>query len=177
MAAIYKYCGKDTADKVFLDEHLSLKFSFLSEYNDPYEFFLTVDFDKSPDELAYYLEMVNMQTSLLATCFSKTPINTPMWAHYGDNSEGFVIEIDEEALKNFLDELKIFSLLDDVSYKDTPDNGLEDLLKRAHQIGKPRYVDMLRRRLIGVAYFTKQTCWSYERERRKSTYFTLCSTK
>lgn len=166
MASIYKYFDNEAASKIFTDDTFSLKFSFLSEYNDPYEFFLTVGFDKPPDELAFYLEMVNMQTARLATCFSNTPINTPMWAHYGNNSKGFVLELDEDALITYLEGLGIPYILKDVAYKDVPDDGLEDLLARAFQIGKFRYIDMLQRRLVSVAYFTKQSCWLYEQEKR-----------
>lgn len=74
-----------------------------------------------------------------------------MWAHYAKNHEGFVIEFDEEILKKHFKDYRF----DNVIYKDTKDEELEELLARAHVIRKPRYTHMLHRRLFFVAYFTK----------------------
>lgn len=167
MGKIYKYCRSEMVEKIFnIPGKFGIKFSYLKDYNDPYEYFLTIDFNRQHEILAYYLEMINMHTTFLATCFSRSPINTPMWAHYGDNSQGFVLEIDEDKLCQYLKSMGRCYLVGNIKYKDSPDADLENLLERAYCIGKPRYVDMLSRRIIGVAYFTKQTCWSYEQERR-----------
>ncbi|MFE8726204.1 DUF2971 domain-containing protein [Aeromonas hydrophila] len=50
-----------------------------------------------------------------------------MWAHYANNSEGFVIEVDEEKLKDFSKAVTI----DDVKYQDTPREELSLALQMA----------------------------------------------
>ncbi|WPO00633.1 hypothetical protein [Pseudomonas sp. MUP55] len=96
---LYKYMGPEIADKFLLpDGNCSLKFSYLKDYNDPFEFFLTIDYNQGPEILAYYNEMISMVTQQPVTCFSKSPLITPMWAHYASNSQGFLAEINEPAL-------------------------------------------------------------------------------
>jgi len=85
-----------------------------------------------------------------------------MWAHYAQNLEGFVIEFDEGKLVESFPE----SGFGNVDYRDASDAGLSDMLYRASEIGKPRYVYMLRKGVFRAAYYTKATCWSYEQERR-----------
>ena len=52
---IYKYCKKDICSKMFkADGFFSLKFSKLENFNDPYEFFLTIDYNISSEKLATY---------------------------------------------------------------------------------------------------------------------------
>ena len=169
MTNLYKFMGADIADKLMIDEkHIGIKFSHLHEYNDPYEFFLTIDFNRGPDELAFYNEMISMLTKQPATCFTKSPVISPMWAHYAGNSSGFVIEINEEKFKSFLNEIGFqeHCAIADVEYMDSPDKGIEDVLARAFHICKPRYIYWLISIIRRAAYLTKQTCWSYEQERR-----------
>lgn len=169
MTNLYKFMGADIIDKLMMDEtHIGIKFSHLHEYNDPYEFFLTIDFNRGSDELAFYNEMIGMVTKQPATCFTKSPVIPPMWAHYAGNSSGFVIEINEEKFKKYLDEIGFqdHSSIADVEYKDSPDTGIEDILARAFHICKPRYIYWLQSCIMTAAYLTKQTCWSYEQERR-----------
>ncbi|HEI8463737.1 DUF2971 domain-containing protein [Morganella morganii] len=171
MTKLYKYMGADIADKLMMDRaHIGIKFSHLKDYNDPYEFFLTINYDRNPDELAFYSEMIDMVVKQPATCFSRSPVITPMWAHYAGNSSGFVIEINEDGLLEHLQELGFseYSLLDDVKYQDRPDD-IDDLLRRACYIGKPRYIYFLQSYIRHSAYLRKQTCWSYEQERRLIT--------
>ena len=85
-----------------------------------------------------------------------------MWAHYSENQQGFVVEFDEDLLKQHFPNLKPA----DVDYQDEPHEVLLDLLHRGHFIGKPRYVYLLQRGVFSAAYYTKQSCWSYELERR-----------
>jgi hypothetical protein len=160
--------GADVADKLMIDDkHIGIKFSFLKDYNDPYEFFLTIQYNRKPEELAFYLEMIDMVLEEPATCFTKSPVITPMWAHYANNSAGFSIEINEEKLLEHINKngFKDGFSIQDVRYKDEPDD-VEDLLARAYHICKPRYIYFLQSYIRQAAYLTKQTCWSYEQERR-----------
>ncbi|WP_210161618.1 hypothetical protein, partial [Rhodopseudomonas sp. B29] len=76
--------------------------------------------------------------------------------------KGFVVELSEARLGTAFPQ----SSFDDVTYSDVPPEGLTDMLYRAFRIGKYRYIYLLRLGVYHAAYFTKATCWSYERERR-----------
>jgi len=160
---IYKYFGAGTLEKVFANpDQVTLMCSYPKDFNDPYELFLTVDFDQRADIMAFYAEAVGELPQLPTTCFSKSPSVVPMWAHYAQNSKGFVIEFDEKKLSAIFPE----SNFGDVDYRDAPHDGLTDMLYRASEIGKPRYVYLLQNWVFNSAYYTKTTCWSYEQERR-----------
>ncbi|POR72793.1 DUF2971 domain-containing protein [Pseudomonas syringae] len=168
---VYKYFGPEIAS-VFLQEdgRCSLKLSYLKDYNDPYEFFLTINYDQGPEILAYYNEMISMVIEHPVTCFSKSPISTPMWAHYAANSQGFVVEIDEVGLSNWLEEkMNWLGAFGDIDYQDTPHGYMQGLLDKAFHISKFRHIGWLRDAISRAAYFTKQQCWSYEEERRLVT--------
>ncbi|MDQ1091195.1 hypothetical protein QE400_000608 [Xanthomonas sacchari] len=159
---IYKYFGPQVSDLVFSDVGAALKCSLPKNFNDPYELFLTVDFSSDPSALACYQELIGRIPQLPTTCFSVSPAVSPMWAHYGLNASGFVVEFDENELIDLFPESKF----DDVRYQDKADDGLTEMLYRAHVIGKPRYTYFLQSGTFYAAYFTKATCWSYEMERR-----------
>jgi hypothetical protein len=161
--SIYKYAGTSNLNKIFASaEHVTLKCSHPKDFNDPYELFLTVDFNEKPHVLAFYAEAIGKLPQVPTTCFSLSPSVVPMWAHYAQNLEGFVIEFDEVKLVEFFPE----SGFGNVDYRDATDAGLTDMLYRASEIGKPRYVYLLRKWVFSAAYYTKATCWSYEQERR-----------
>ncbi|WP_166771474.1 DUF2971 domain-containing protein [Xanthomonas arboricola] len=159
---IYKYFSPQVAALALLQDKATLKCSLPSNFNDPYELFLTVDYSSRPDALASYQELIGTLPQLPTTCFSKSPAVVPMWAHYGANASGFALEFDEAEL------LKAFpgSKLEDVVYQDEASPDLTEMLYRAHVIGKPRYTYFLQGGVFHAAYFTKATCWSYEAERR-----------
>lgn len=160
---IYKYASSQFISNIFsLPELVTLKCSLPKDFNDPYELFLTIDFDEEPDALAFYADAVGDLAQLPTTCFSRSPDVIPMWAHYAENHKGFVLEFAETSLMEAFPE----SGFGDVSYADAPTEDLTDLLYRAFKIGKYRYVYMLRRGVYHAAYFTKTTCWAYEQERR-----------
>ncbi|MCX5508223.1 DUF2971 domain-containing protein [Pseudomonas sp. BJa3] len=164
---LYKYMGPDIADRFLLADHkCTLKLSYLKDYNDPFEFFLTIDYNQEPEILAYYKEIIAMVTHQPVTCFSKSPLITPLWAHYASNSQGFVAEIDEAALNEWLESQESESSFGDIDYQDTPHDGMQDMLLRAYVVSKPRHVGWLWQAIGSAAYFTKQTCWGYEQERR-----------
>jgi hypothetical protein len=160
---IYKYVGPERFDAVFQSANFStLKCSLPGDFNDPYELFLTIDFNERPDALAYYADLIGDLPQHPTTCFSRSPIVLPMWAHYAQNLSGFVIEFSEDELARGISE----STFDDVTYSDSPKSELSEMLYRAYVIGKFRYAYFLQRGVLHTAYFTKASCWSYEQERR-----------
>ncbi len=160
---LYKYIGPNILDIAFnRKEYCGLKCSFPKDYNDPYELFLTIDFKENPEILAYYNEVVSEIPQYPTTCFSNSPTVIPMWAHYAHSSKGFVIEVDEERLNEYLDSPS----LGDVLYQDEPRSELATTLQYAYMRRKPRDLMFLRQGVQHAAYFTKQTSWSYELERR-----------
>jgi hypothetical protein len=160
---IYKYVGLGYLDKVIgSKDQVTLKCSHPKDFNDPYELFLTIDFKERPEALAFYADVVGNLPQLPTTCFSRSPAVIPMWAHYAQSLQGFAIEFDEALLEQSFPE----SGFGDIDYRDDPDEDLTDMLYRAYEIGKPRYLYFLREGVFSAAYYTKATCWSYEQERR-----------
>ncbi|MGO4489920.1 DUF2971 domain-containing protein [Microbacterium sp. 2RAF4] len=160
---LYKYLGPELAGIALSHDGASLKFSLPREFNDPFELFLTVDRSSPPETLAFYEEVIGEIDDMPTTCFSSHPDVVPMWAHYGRNGQGFVIEVDQDALSA---ELNDDSVIQDVAYLDSSPDGLAGLLTRAQYRQKPRDIYFLRNGVYNAAYFTKATCWSYEKERR-----------
>lgn len=160
---IYKYISPEHLEKVFSGADIAtLKCSLPKDFNDPYELFLTIDFNERADALAFYADVIGELPQFPTTCFSKSPIVLPMWAHYASNLQGFVVEFSEDELARALPDIRF----DDVTYSDTPREDLSEMLHRAYVIGKYRYTYFLRAGVFNAAYFTKATCWSYEQERR-----------
>lgn len=160
---LYKYVGHTYLEKVIGSKDLvTLKCSYPKDFNDAYELFLTIDFTGTPERLAFYEDVIVALPQNPTTCFSRSPIVTPMWAHYAQNLEGFVVEFDEDELKKYFPE----SLFGTIDYRDEPNPALNDTLERAYELGKPRYFHMLRGQVFRAAYTNKMTCWSYEQERR-----------
>lgn len=160
---LYKYLPASLADVVFTnDNDVTLKFAEPKDFNDPYELFLATDFGGDSEMLACYAEAIGEMPQYPTTCFSKSPVVIPMWAHYAFNQNGFVIEFSEEDMREEFKDAKF----KDVDYKDGPAEDFSDLVARVLHIGKPRYTYFLRGAVINAAYFTKSTCWNYEQERR-----------
>lgn len=160
---LYKYLPADLIDVVFAKgSQVTIKFSKPKDFNDPYELFLSTDFGGDPEMLACYAEAIGELPQYPTTCFSRSPIVIPMWAHYANNHNGFVIEFSEEAVLKEFPEARF----DNINYQDGPANNLLDLVSRVLHIGKPRYTYFLQAAVVNAAYFTKSTCWAYEQERR-----------
>lgn len=160
---LYKYFAPDLAGRAISHSGATLKFSMPSEFNDPYELFLTVDHNSTPKTLAFYEEVIGEVQNKPTTCFSRHPDVVPMWAHYGQNGKGFAIEVDEGALR---DELGAAGVIQDVTYRDTRNENLAEALARAQFRQKFRDIYFLQQDVYNAAYFTKAACWSYEKERR-----------
>jgi len=162
-AKLYKYTGADVVDKAFSkDDKCSFKCSYPKDFNDPYELFLTIDYDQDAELLAFYQETIGNIPQLPTTCFSKSPDVVPMWAHYSHNHSGVVIEVDEEKLSEAFPDIGF----GDIDYRNEPDEDILDLLHRAIVTCKTRHTYLLQRGVFGAAYYTKNTCWNYEQERR-----------
>jgi len=159
---IFKYVGPEVVSLTLTDEGVVFKCSHPKDFNDPYELFLTINFNESPEALAFYEEVVGDLPQLPTTCFSVSPSITPMWAHYGKNHEGIAVQLDEKLVEKYFPKSGFGS----VDYEDGPPDDLTELLYRAFVIQKPRYTYLLRQGVFSAAYYTKQKCWSYEQERR-----------
>lgn len=160
---IYKYFPEAVLDLVFQkDGFCGMKCSLPRDYNDPYELFLGVDLDVPTEHLATYRDIIEELPQFPTTCFSKSPIIAPMWAHYAQNHSGFVLEIDVDTLRDYFEEIEIR----DVIYKAAPDPALATALERAAVIKKPRHAVWLQQAVLTEAYFSKYQDWSYEQECR-----------
>jgi hypothetical protein len=163
MKTVFKYCSDGNLQNVFVrDGFVGIKCSLPQDYNDPFELFLGVDLEQGSDLLATYREVVEEVPQLLTTCFSKSPIVAPMWAHYGNNHQGFVIGFDVEALEKHLPNI----LIRDISYREAPSKDLISYTQMAARRMKPRDAMALRDAVLYHAYFSKYLEWSYEQEVR-----------
>ncbi len=160
---IYKYFSHDVLDLVFdRDGFCGVKCSLPKDYNDPYELFLGMDLNTPTEQLAFYKDIVGGIPQNPTTCFSQSPIVSPMWAHYADNHSGFVLEFDLDGLQKHFEGNPIW----EVSYRKGPHENLKKILERAAVLLKPRYSYDLQEFVFVESYFTKYDEWSYERECR-----------
>ncbi|WCM28131.1 DUF2971 domain-containing protein [Sphingomonas sp. QA11] len=160
---IYKYFSSDVLKLAFLREGFcGVKCSLPKDYNDPYELFLGVDLTLEPELLATYRDIIQELLQHPTTCFSLSPTVTPMWAHYGANHSGFILEFDADELQTAFTDLAVR----DVMYKDKPDDKIARFLEMAAGTKKPRHAVGLQAAVLSEAYFSKHTSWSYEQECR-----------
>jgi hypothetical protein len=160
---IYKYFSNAILDLAFQKAGLcGLKCSLPKDYNDPYELFLSVDLTMPAESLATYRDIIQELPQFPTTCFSKSPILAPMWAHYAQNHSGFVLEFDVETLQSSFEEIEIR----DVVYRAAPNPDLALAIERAAVTKKPRHALWLRQIVLSEAYFSKYEDWSYEKEYR-----------
>jgi len=160
---IYKYFPSGMLDLVFKrNGFCGIKCSRPKDYNDPFELFLGVDLNVATEELAAYRELVQELPQFPTTCFSKSPVVAPMWAHYAQNHSGCVLEFDAKALSNSVGD----ALIKEVSYKEEPDERIKDHLRLAMGTKKPRHTHFLQQAVMHEAYFSKFSAWSYEEECR-----------
>lgn len=163
MQYIYKYTSAQTIDLIFSNKNeISFKCSYPKDFNDPYELFLAISYSQAPDLLAFYSNAIGDIPQLPTTCFSMSPSVVPMWAHYANNHEGFVIELDEKTIKSFYPNIAAKN----ITYQNTPQDYMQENLERAYHTGKPRHMHWLHNAVMSAAYFTKSSHWSYEMERR-----------
>jgi Protein of unknown function (DUF2971) len=160
---IYKYFSQDVLELVFEKEgYCGIKCSLPKDYNDPFELFLGVDLSVGPEGLATYRELIYELPQYPTTCFSKSPVVAPMWAHYAQNHSGFAIEFDVDAMEEALPNVAIHN----VTYRNEPDESISANIARAAGTKKPRHAVWLQQAVIHHAYFSKYPMWSYEEECR-----------
>lgn len=163
MKLIFKYFSESRLHDAFTrDGHVGIKCSLPQDYNDPYELFLGIDLDQGSELLATYSEVMQEIPSQLTSCFSKSPVVAPMWAHYADNHRGFVVGFDVALLQKAFPEL----LVRDVSYLERPSETLVRFAQMAAYRKKPRDAMHLRDAVRYHSYFSKYLEWSYEQEVR-----------
>lgn len=163
MNTIYKYFTHDVISLVFDREGFcGVKCSLPKNYNDPFELFLGMDLNVPAEQLAFYNDVVQGIPQNPTTCFSKSPIVSPMWAHYANNHSGFVLEFDLDKLKKHFEGNPIW----DVNYREGPLSSLKDMLERAAVLMKPRYSFLLQQAVYTESYFSKYKEWEYEKECR-----------
>ena len=95
-----------------------------------------------------------------------------MWAHYGDNHSGFVVEFDVDALKGVFPDI----VIKDVTYRAEPSDSIAGQLERAAGTKKPRHAYFLQQTVLAAAYFSKDVAWSYEQECRLLDQEEYCQT-
>lgn len=160
---LYKYSPPDIFDMMVEANTFKLKCSYPKNYNDPYELFLTINPEEySPHHIAYYHEILSEIPQFPTTCFSRSPIVIPMWAHYARDHSGYVIEINEEAISSIYPQTTI----KDVTYSDKTGEVDMQFIVYACGTAKPRHTLAAMRVAFNTAYFTKNNCWEYEQERR-----------
>jgi hypothetical protein len=163
MTLIFKYFSEDVLGHAFVRKgHVGIKCSLPQDYNDPFELFLGVRLDQKSELLATYRDVVQEIPSQLTTCFSKSPVVSPMWAHYGTNHRGFVVGFDVSELQNLFADI----FIRDIAYLDRPDDSLIGFTEMAAYRKKPRDAMHLRQAVRYHAYFSKYSEWSYEQEVR-----------
>ncbi|WP_205350820.1 DUF2971 domain-containing protein [Vibrio cholerae] len=163
MEKIYKYFSYDVLDLVFAREGFcGVKCSLPKDYNDPYELFLGMDLSIPTEHLAFYHDVISGIPQNPTTCFSYSPIVSPMWAHYANNHSGFVLEFDLDGLQKHFEGNPIWK----VSYRKAPLESLKGILARAAGTLKPRHSYALQEAVFVESYFSKYDQWSYEQECR-----------
>lgn len=175
----YMYLPEDEIDCINLDEEFfTLKFTDLSQYNDPYEQALAVDLSlvdsDNPDEFLYlmrtYRGEINKCKGYFASCFSKKPDVTPMWAHYANEQKGFVLALNEDMLREYFEESLKFAesdfYIEDIEYQSEIDPDFQRHFEAGNFRGKGIGLYIAQSRFFQAFYFHKQKCWEYEQERR-----------
>ena len=117
MPYVYKYFSDNLLPIAFSKPgYCGLKCSLPKDYNDPYELFLRADLKVGPEGLATYKDIIQTLPQFQTACFSKSPVVSPMWAHYANNHTGFVLEFDADFLLQTFQEAS----LRDVTYRVEP---------------------------------------------------------
>jgi len=163
MSKIYKYFSNNVIELVFQKKGFcGIKCSLPQDYNDPYELFLGMDLNTPAEQLAFYNDIISGIPQSPTTCFSKSPIVSPMWAHYANNHTGFVLEFDLDKLQEHF----IGNPIWDVTYRNAPSEHLQPILQRAAVLKKPRHSYALQEYVFVESYFAKYDDWKYEQECR-----------
>ena len=64
-SSLFKYVGSSYVDRVFATQgFVTLKCGTPAEFNDPYELFLTMNFQEQPELIAFYTDVVGQLPNL-----------------------------------------------------------------------------------------------------------------
>lgn len=94
---LYKYISEKSLNDIFLNDHISVKFNPIGNFNDPFESYgaclATINDDNS---LLHLTLRHTINNELACLCLSKEPLSVLMWSHYADSHCGYVVGIDTE---------------------------------------------------------------------------------
>lgn len=159
---LYKYCSADMAKKIL--ETNKVAFRFASDFNDPFE--LLSAYSHIDDGARRFFLDQNLVCSFLITCFSRTPVQPLMWAHYANDHKGVCIGFDVRA-DDFISESKnvVPVQFGSVVYTTNPPNKLA-LQNQPTLAESITHFDASNFDFIRKAFLQKSTHWAYEEEVR-----------
>lgn len=165
---LYKYVSYRTALQII--ESNTIGFSSIDDLNDPFEctYFNFYDADNENMKSHYgYKNRFSRHYVLLS--LTRNPLNSLMWAHYGDSHQGVVIGIDCEAAR-FMDveTSKVPAHLGEVIYtskKPKPEKKIS-LVNELMSIGNDIEFKNETYNLLKKAFLYKSIEWGYEEEVR-----------
>lgn len=168
---LYKYYGAESGFKAI--ESRKLGFRKPGYFNDPFELTAlsnAVGPHVKQETLQMRIDALKEQVVIL--CLTRSPFNPLMWAHYGENHEGFVIGYDVSEPFLSSPEYNLITVdSGDVLYTNTKipfalsPESMESLLtlyQRGFGADDQAVDQALARRLL----LTKHACWVYEEEVR-----------
>ncbi|MDP4488171.1 DUF2971 domain-containing protein [Pseudoalteromonas piscicida] len=92
---LYKYMSFSSAEKII--ENSTIGFSGMRFLNDPFEgTYLRASYINQHDEGAYQSFRSRLLSKFAVLSLTRQPLNSLMWAHYGDSHTGVVLGIDIE---------------------------------------------------------------------------------
>lgn len=165
---LYKYVSYRTALQII--ESNTIGFSSIDDVNDPFEctYFNFYDADEENIRSLYgYKNRFSRHYVLLS--LTRNPLNTLMWAHYGDSHQGVVIGIDCD-IAGFMDveKSRIPAHLGEVIYtsnKPKPEKK-SSLVNELMLIGNDIEFESDTSNLLRKAFLYKSIEWGYEEEVR-----------
>lgn len=167
---LYKYISFNTAKAIL--ETSTLGFSCIEDLNDPFEG-TSVSFEEQGQISSSIIAGAvrnRMSRGFGVLSLTRTPLNSTMWSHYGDDHRGVVIGIDVDiANLNSTNSSLIPAKFGDVIYTSTkPNKRLPQIsAKRLMSVGSEveAYADQ-DSELFKRTFLFKASPWSYEEEVR-----------
>ncbi|MGP9543901.1 DUF2971 domain-containing protein [Psychrobacter sp. AOP7-B1-25] len=168
---LYKYISLSGAKKAI--ETSSIGFTHLEDFNDPFEC-TAFGFKEQPrsfisPKIAQNACRNRFSRGYAVLSLTRQPLNSLMWAHYGDSHQGVVVGIDvDEANLNCLSNNLIPYQLGEVIYTKTkPQNDLDIISNdRLMKIGQNIAFEGNMFNLAKRAFLYKSLDWAYEEEVR-----------
>lgn len=167
---LYKYMSFNSAKAVI--ENGSIGFSSLEDLNDPFEgaALCFEGSDKLSDNLQFSAHSNRLSRKYGVLSLTRNPLNSLMWAHYGDDHRGVVVGIDaDKAGLNELSKCIIPAKFGEIIYTSTiPRNPLptattDSLMEIGNQLSSFHRESY---NLFKNAFLHKDLAWGYEEEVR-----------